>query len=456
MTSPIDIKHNSLKYTCWGDGLRRSGYAFEADLTPYLPHLFKNGKVKKGLAKRQQWDGRNEPMDWWKAQCAFRGLPQTGKLEDLHNRLRSAPNVKTKELAELEQRANAEWEAKDAVAKADEERELEALQRKDMEEALRALKLTFEGGGKNAPDAIVMKKGWESMRPAAESLKLYSSILRAPVVSFNLDEDYHWIVIGKTKGSVDAKVASIRKEADDFIAAQERRKDAEAQQKRDEIANKHAAIAKGFAKGAPWDVTGTWKITCEEIDSDYGVGERTLKIYRVDGKSNSQMFAEFDFGLITGWFRFESLTQQKASGYQKDPVAGQKRKRAAEDIEEEDDEGDEENDNEDEDEEDNEAFNLSPGDKPSPKQPKWNYRWRGEETGEGEIQIGSETKQNPITFSGPGGTKLTGTFECKHLSKCEFRGIKIGVGEPAAVSIEREWRDRNEAAYERARVGRWH
>src|SRR3981189_2080979 len=108
MTPEIQVTHQGLKYTCWGNGLRRSGCYFQADLTPYLPVLFKNGTVKKGKTKRKS----KQSPDWWRAQCTFRGLPHKGTLLELHDRLRSGPNVLIKELVELETKANAEWKAK--------------------------------------------------------------------------------------------------------------------------------------------------------------------------------------------------------------------------------------------------------------------------------------------------------------------------------------------------------
>jgi hypothetical protein len=353
-----------------------------------------------------------------------------------------------KELVELETKANTEWKAKNDVVEQEEERKQEIQQRKKEEDAMRFLRNIFQGDEK-APDAIVLKKDWWSFRGAATSLRLHFIIIRAPIVSLSNDYDFDWIIVGTNKGAVNAKVSNIRKEADDWIAAREKREEAEAQAKRDAIAQKHAVIAKSSSKGGVWDVTGTWRITCGEIESGWNVEELTLKIYRINEEANSQMFAEFDFGIISGWFRFEGLAVKKASGTQKGAMAGQKRKWADEDTDSE--ESDEE--------EVNEAFYLSSKGEPSPKQPKWNYRWRGIETGEGEIQIGSDERLNPVTFSGQGGAKLSGFFECEYLSKCEFSGIKIEVGDPrkaSNISIKEKWKDLNERAYERARAGRWH
>lgn len=121
MTPDIPVTYNRLKYTCRGQGLERYGHRFVADLTPHLPTLFKNGKVKKGETNRKQ---QYEP-NWWKAQCTFRGLSEKGKLPELQDRLRKGPNVMLPELVELEKRVNSEWMVKDEALRLEEEREAE-------------------------------------------------------------------------------------------------------------------------------------------------------------------------------------------------------------------------------------------------------------------------------------------------------------------------------------------
>ena len=36
-----------------------------------------------------------------------------------------------------------------------------------------------------------------------------------------------------------------------------------------------------------------------------------------------------------------------------------------------------------------------------------------------------------------------------------FTGVKVGVARNASIDIAEAWADRNERAYEHARVGRW-
>jgi hypothetical protein len=48
------------------------------------------------------------------------------------------------------------------------------------------------------------------------------------------------------------------------------------------------------------------------------------------------------------------------------------------------------------------AFLLGAKDKPTARRPMWQYRWCGQETGEGEIEISSDREVQTITFSKKG------------------------------------------------------
>jgi hypothetical protein len=70
-------------------------------------------------------------------------------------------------------------------------------------------------------------------------------------------------------------------------------------------------LKKSLTKAKDWDVTGTWKISCPYIEESYGRQDSddedgmTLRIYREKTPKGSQMFAKFDFGVVTRVFRFE-------------------------------------------------------------------------------------------------------------------------------------------------------
>src|SRR5215469_1433036 len=102
-TPAIEVTHKRSKYMCDGDGLRKNWTSFRADLSEYLPILLKNGSINKSKSRFQN----QKSVEWWRAQCAFRGLPVSGSIEELQGRLRSGPKTMTKELVELEMKAKS-------------------------------------------------------------------------------------------------------------------------------------------------------------------------------------------------------------------------------------------------------------------------------------------------------------------------------------------------------------
>lgn len=172
------------------------------------------------------------------------------------------------------------------------------------------------------------------------------------------------------------------------------------------------------------------------------------------------MFAKFDFGAFAGVMRFENdASHPKKKGSTSTKAAsktGSKRKRVEEEEE-----------NEEEEEEYDwynprrsptpEAFYIPLAQQPSAKTPNWNYRWRGTEQGEGEIVLNSEDDLYKITFGGPSGTKLSGTYGGTYFGKKVpiFTGEKVSMETPE-IDIGYEWAAHNEHAWNRARVSRWH
>jgi hypothetical protein len=84
------------------------------------------------------------------------------------------------------------------------------------------------------------------------------------------------------------------------------------------------------------------------------------------------------------------------------------------------------------------------------------FRWRREETGEGEIQLGADEELCSLTFSNQG-TELSGTFISGLTGETAFSGIKTQslVRTGTFGPIESDWEERAEQQYEYARVKRW-
>jgi hypothetical protein len=174
-----------------------------------------------------------------------------------------------------------------------------------------------------------------------------------------------------------------------------------------------------------------------------------------------EMYASFDFISLTGIMRFMN------------PDARDQDYRSADfDGDEEDDEGEDQ----DEDEEDDDLvdkpksspFLISKALLPSSTTRKFKFRWRGEETGEGEIELYADQHVCSLAFESP--NALSGNFVSSLMGNCKFRGVREGFEtcaetkrddhpprkRPHRLDPGYEWESRSESAYEHARVARWH
>ncbi|KAH7311846.1 hypothetical protein BKA65DRAFT_413203 [Rhexocercosporidium sp. MPI-PUGE-AT-0058] len=217
------------------------------------------------------------------------------------------------------------------------------------------------------------------------------------------------------------------------------------------------ATKEAIADSKDWDVTGLWTISCPHIEEGWDVESLTMKIYVETTEKGSQMFAEFDFGVLTGAFRFE---RQKEKTHSDDEASNKSSDTYSEKENDKDEDKDEENDNDAEDEDRRsptpEAFYFNSITQPSTKHPTWNYRYRGEETGEGVIEVGSDSELYSITFCGPKGQTLTGTIGGGAFGDCTFTGVKVDGAGAEYLNIREEWANGNASAYENTRVGQWH
>ncbi|KAI9842469.1 MAG: hypothetical protein M1837_007138 [Sclerophora amabilis] len=75
---------------------------------------------------------------------------------------------------------------------------------------------------------------------------------------------------------------------------------------------------------------------------------------------------------------------------------------------------------------------------PSPKDPQWFYRWRGENMATGTKEQGSDLNVCAIDFYGPGGTQLHGAFFSKLIGRVTFDGWKTGPLK-SRLDIDHEW-----------------
>ncbi|KAF7907543.1 uncharacterized protein EAF01_005129 [Botrytis porri] len=204
-----------------------------------------------------------------------------------------------------------------------------------------------------------------------------------------------------------------------------------------------------------WDVRGSYVIECPNIEEEWGEkdSDLILDIYVENKNGRHQMFAMFNFIVVEGIMRFERPTDVPSP-----KTSDRKRKRQSTSSIDEDGDvmmSDVSQDGASNSKYKESAFYLGANDKPTARRPTWPYRWRGEETGEGEIQLGSDKRLESITFNDKD-KSLSGTFTCDFAGKCKFTGLMINRRpQDSRIDPESQWESRSEAAYEDALQARW-
>jgi hypothetical protein len=458
----LEIKLGPQTFTCSGEGLVNKGHAFCSDIEGFLP-LLEPKRTKAGKIAVRQPQIASKPKDWWSAQCAFRGLKPSGKIADLQGRLRSSDGSMDKELQGVQERLNLEYLEKNAAAREEEwlalEREEQRKNARDEMDATRLLREHFPDGAEGAPldKVIVVKTNTLAiMRYVAERLGLEHQSTDTVLTLDSRDPSpCRWIlVVGKSRSAVFAKISEIRRDA---LRSQQRAEEAE-QEKAREPHRKVVSRLTESEKSGMWNVVGSWSIQCACIEDNWGGGNEklTLDIYLSTTGRGRQIFALFDFIGVKGIMRFINPSSSQAWARKSTkPMRherGEERNRYDEEEEEEDDEDDKEEDSS------CDQFYMDNKISPSSSNPTWNYRWRGEETGEGEIQLGSDETIDSMTFKGDGGTKVEGKFKSGICcDECHFTGMKVSSTPSSRMpDLSLEWSSRGEKAWNYACVARWH
>ncbi|KAL2012513.1 hypothetical protein VTN00DRAFT_38 [Thermoascus crustaceus] len=429
-----------------------------AEFLPLLtPRLTKAGKV----AKRQP-EIPKKSLKWWRAQCGFRGLKMTGTIQDLQGRLREFGGEKesamSAKMAELRDQMKREWSEKNSQKVEEEWKSSDDSRKAQLWPKRFLFEKCLETPERRKVATVVRVTDWaNAMEKAAPEMGVEIETMRIPV-SMYPDGVYKSglrdVVLGVDKKAVRAKAAEISRGRDQ-IRQKEAQEKAEKKHKKQEDFEKEYSRAEQHAgkRSGYWDVGGRWKISCPYIEEQWGRNddECTLDIHVADnGKESVQMYAMFEFIALTGIMRFVNPEAEHHSDDEKD---------------DDDEPDDEEDDYSNAGGETPDLFLLSETQLPSSKNREFSYRWRGEETGEGEIQLYSDKRLCSLEFTSP--NSLHGTIDGGFLGKVEFRGFKEKslvtdqVGQKRkrrgdAYIANEEWQSRNEAAYERARVGRWH
>ncbi|KAI5076643.1 hypothetical protein GOP47_0008708 [Adiantum capillus-veneris] len=462
-------------FECAGNGLLHQGHS-RSSISELRAWLFPKRKNAAPLSK---------PKAWWQAQPVLYGLGVPKKSETiaaLRARLEAAvlgggcDKPPSDQLVEKEARlnqaflhANAKRRRERLLESGGTEEEAMAMENPRLFLQQKFLNVTSssEGDGSKGGDNahVCMLKRLDNgdraaVHNAASSLGLHTVSTDAPGGGYGK----RWLLVGRDR-------AAVWSEKHKIDAQTEALREQERAAKRRKLEEEHAQYVLGKSNAAfrvskyaaeegssggkvPKDddpyanVKGKWHITCEEIDKQWP-GSQPLSLYvyqendRLDddehdnGDSSSQgsdddqdeysselnsdddgdrrtgpgrLMGKFDFRVVEGLMKFSKESFYTSS------TENKKRK-----MEEEE---------------------------------KLSFRWRGVEDGTGEVLYDPYGDQKGwVKFHGPASAKLSGSISWQ--GKMAFSGLKLSDKVPAKIRND-DWSDYDGAAYERARVGRWH
>ncbi|KAH6724357.1 hypothetical protein BKA61DRAFT_28170 [Leptodontidium sp. MPI-SDFR-AT-0119] len=518
---PLEHTFKSIKFTCSGEGLYKDGYLYDSHAEKLIP-------PKNTKAGSEPKEFEKKPVAYWKAQCAFRGLNQTGAIADLQLRLREAKKKILPEIKSIETELNKEFKKKNKAARNDSWTSLKSVEQKAKSDPKKYLAEAFPKGGSGRPanlDIVVLKIGADerlAVSDAAEAMGLESVSVDAPWTSNKKPNPDRWVIIGRTRDAVWNQMRDIEREVgrskQTFSIEKTKPQSAKKVESTPSIKNvkaasnvksaKQDATSSASTKAVPrarsplrmgplprprggrtlqtarksafvepvprqndqssseketnnaWDITGEYNVDCPAIESEWGprgglYDPLKLDIYLETKNGKRQLYGAFDFRVIEGVMRFE-----KPVPVPKAEKSESSKKRKKEDGL--DDDGDVNMDqypefasNEGPNDYSENVFHLGAKDRPTARRPVWRYRWRGTETGEGEIQLGSDRAVRSITFSEKG-TKVSGTFICDYTRECHFTGTKVSAWpRNGYLDPDVQWGKHSRAAHEEAERSRW-
>lgn len=368
--------------------------------------------------------------DWWLAQLRLNGINEKSSRTkaDLIKALKSALsrglNGPPKEILQLERKLERVFLLRNAEAR---EKEYATFSEEKRAEKYseRYLKEKFFNGTNNeklvALDISALGSG-RQLHQAAAKLGLHSESACGL-------QRRSWTIIGKNARDVQKQKSAFVKEFHDWELEERAAKRRKVEMQRQEC--------EAGGEGSFKDVTGEWCIECLSMDKEYQKAPRSMSIFfhkpsprprysddeegypYSDGEGDSEngdevhelngsleaypspiLCANFKMGILEGTLRSRVDLPAQSTCF---PVA------------------------------------TVP------------FTWRGEETGEGEIQLDYEGDVNLGSFNFISKTQLKGVLKAS-LGKWSFTGCKVAK---APADTEDKWENYSEEAYERARVGRW-
>lgn len=209
---PMEHKFKAVTYTCSGEGLYKDGHSCDAQAEKLLPPKVQRPGNKKDIEIK--------PAGWWKAQCAFRGLNQTGSISDLQSRLREAKKKMIPELKAAETQLNKDFKKQNKIARDQTWKGLKTAREKAEANPQRYLSEAFPktavGRSSNRDVVIVKTEDRIRLADAADKMGLESVSVDAPWVDNIRPCPDRWIVIGRSRDAVWDQMREIERAAARF------------------------------------------------------------------------------------------------------------------------------------------------------------------------------------------------------------------------------------------------
>src|SRR5438045_311490 len=92
----LEYTYKSVTYIFTGDSLLKDGFEYHPHPEKFFPPKPSKTAALGNGPKQVQME--KKPVGWWKAQCAFRGLSQSGSINDIQLRLKDAKKTMLPEL----------------------------------------------------------------------------------------------------------------------------------------------------------------------------------------------------------------------------------------------------------------------------------------------------------------------------------------------------------------------
>ncbi|KAI9840291.1 MAG: hypothetical protein M1837_001778 [Sclerophora amabilis] len=459
----------------FSSAIKKNDYtAYEANADRYLPLL---------TVHQPHIPGRS--VKWWKAQCAFRGLPVSGSLSVLQDRIREHGD---KGLSNTMKEACEKME-EDCAIKIEKSWTQIHKNEKAKQWPKRLLYESFmvSSGSCEEPLVVEVDDWGEMIEKLCREMKIHCEMRKMP----DHEGGERLVVVGLGEQAVRSKFAEVHQAAQRSIWRAQQEKEEREQDAPDDFDRRfRLAKSKGTRSKGGWDVGGKWEISCPYMEGEWGSEGHGCSLEIGFTKPTQtgliQMYASFDFIAITGIMRFVNPKAGEDTQDKDNEVRPSRKHHLPPDEGSDEDHHDDEVDSDDDGDSDDEvdlddevdsddgsptsAHFLFPSVYlPSAGSREFSFRWRGEETGEGEIQLGSDEQLCSMKFESP--NALTGVFISSltgGVPGVPFNGFKNGFETRTKEYGPRKpketvycpdpseaWRSRSAAAHEYARIHRW-